>query len=367
MVQQGEPFELIVQIGMLRLDGLAEIDESPDVSSLVSLLGAEPGAVTLDDIQARTQALAVHDRDLNAVPRDDLILHRIVWPLRAAKQSYILGNFLGCIALCGTISEMLAILRFAVSEYAGLSSGSQQRLYGNRFDRLGQSRRIDVLSELKLYDTDEAALARQIKEKRDHYLHALDVSSLCIEADAMIVYGATVKIVDFMVGVRGSSPAGTVAPRSHLLEYLQERGVLKAKPPPSNADNVGEAGASGAVPDISDDDDSSTHERRRQMQFRDDWAEHGWDVKGIREQVGYLDHPFIRVSYTGKYGLPVKGPSEFAFRKALELIDAGQTGQHIVNDNLVITIEGLDEGSTVRMLEGSGAGDPKVNLKLNQP
>ncbi len=368
--QNDRPFQLSVQLEMLRLDGLTEVSDTPDSRHLLDLLGAEPGIATIESIRSRTEALAAHDRDLKAVPREQLILRRIVWPLRAAKQSYILGNYLGCIALCGTISEMLAVLRFEVSLHAKCSSGSQKRLYGSRFDRLGQSRRIDVLSELGLYVGEDVDLSRGIKEIRDRYLHALNVPVENIEADATSIYRATVLIVDSMVAVRGGLRPGTVAPGEHLIEFLKDRGTLTF---------VDESGLGDGI-DITDkrrDQMPSVialdpklqpqrQDKEAPMQFRSDWATYVWDVKGVREQADLLDHPFIKVSYTGKYGMPIKGPSAFALRTALDLIEAGRTGQTIVSDVLVITIEGLEDPDNVSMLEGPGVGDPGQNTKLGQ-
>lgn len=90
--------------------------------------------------------------------------------------------------------------------------------------------------------------------------------------------------------------------------------------------------------------------------FRDDVSDFQFDVAGVREHVHYLDSPFGPITFTGKYGLPVKGPSERAFRRALELIEDGLTGRHVIDNDLVITVDGLAEGDRVSLLEGPGIG-----------
>ena len=40
-------------------------------------------------------------------PSQDDILNKLIWPLKAAKASYMLGNYLATIALCGMVAEML--------------------------------------------------------------------------------------------------------------------------------------------------------------------------------------------------------------------------------------------------------------------
>lgn len=103
------------------------------------------------------------------------------------------------------------------------------------------------------------------------------------------------------------------------------------------------------------------------MPFRDDWAEFIWEVENVREQVHWLDHPFIKVRYTGRHGAPTRGPSPRALRTALELVEEEFKGRRIVSNDLVITVEGLGPRDTVRMLEGPGVGDPRKNPKLAEP
>ena len=52
-----------------------------------------------------------------AAPAEERILNKLVWPLRNAKASYMVGNYLGTIALCGMVSEMVAILLFDISDF----------------------------------------------------------------------------------------------------------------------------------------------------------------------------------------------------------------------------------------------------------
>jgi len=54
---------------------------------------------------------------LFAAPVEDRILEKLVWPLRHSKACYMAGNYLGAIALCGMVSEMVAILLYELSEF----------------------------------------------------------------------------------------------------------------------------------------------------------------------------------------------------------------------------------------------------------
>ena len=52
------------------------------------------------------------------MPAEPTLLEKLVWPLRHAKGSYALGTHLGCIALCGMVGEMVAILLWDISKVA---------------------------------------------------------------------------------------------------------------------------------------------------------------------------------------------------------------------------------------------------------
>jgi len=95
--------------------------------------------------------------------------------------------------------------------------------------------------------------------------------------------------------------------------------------------------------------------------FRHDAANYQWDVDGVRRDAMFLDSPFGPIRYRGKYGLPVQGPSPRALREALALIEKGLTGRHVIDRDLVITIDGLEEHDRVSMLEGPGVGIDEVS------
>lgn len=50
------------------------------------------------------------------VPHTKEIFERITKPLRSAKKYYCLGDYAATIALCGTVTEMLAILVWKIND-----------------------------------------------------------------------------------------------------------------------------------------------------------------------------------------------------------------------------------------------------------
>jgi len=101
-----------------------EIDEpwasaTPTPVTLEAILEylTTPGlAHDIPSVTARYREISVEQPRLFAAPAEDRILEKLVWPIRHAKASYVVGNFLGTISLCGMVSEMIAILLFETTD-----------------------------------------------------------------------------------------------------------------------------------------------------------------------------------------------------------------------------------------------------------
>ena len=113
----------------------AETEEVP-TDSLLGFL-AWPGAShDQQSFKKRYMELQEESAALSAAPAEANILNRIVYPLRQARASYVLGNFLGTIALVGSVPEMLAVLLYQITDVslAGrpLDPTRQRLLFGVR-------------------------------------------------------------------------------------------------------------------------------------------------------------------------------------------------------------------------------------------
>ena len=98
--------------------------------------------------------------------------------------------------------------------------------------------------------------------------------------------------------------------------------------------------------------ESWTKRRKMSSGFRQDLIQHSWQVKQIRKTVHHLDIGF-EVSFSGKYGLPTRGPRPESLRAALRLVDDGvPPGEYPIDSHLLVTINGTGEDDTVDMLEG---------------
>lgn len=72
---------------------------------------------------------------LPILPAERRILQKMFLPLRAAIGSYMVANYLGTIALCGSVCEMLAIFWYDLARVKTrdviMDTAAQRKMYGN--------------------------------------------------------------------------------------------------------------------------------------------------------------------------------------------------------------------------------------------
>lgn len=95
-------------------------------------------------------------------------------------------------------------------------------------------------------------------------------------------------------------------------------------------------------------------------EFRRDVANFQWTVADVKEQAAALDSPFGPIGYRDRWGLPTRGPSPRALRAAKALIEDGSIGRHVVDRDLVVSIDGLGDRDRVSLLEGPNVGDDEA-------
>lgn len=169
------------------------------------------------------------NKKLFAAPVEEHILTKLIWPLRYAKGCYMLGNYLGTIALCGMVAEMITILLFDISDISindkPLDEDAQVGLFGSRFEKLGQERRISILRTYNLIDDNLKSLFDIIRKKRRLYLHLFSQHHNQLVSDSIEVFNATSEIVVSVIGqnIKG----GKLILNPTLQRYLEKKGAFK--------------------------------------------------------------------------------------------------------------------------------------------
>jgi restriction system protein len=153
---------------------------------------------------ARYQQISVEETRFFAAPAEDRILEKLVWPLRHAKSSYTLGNFLGTISLCGMVAEMVAMLLFDITEPTlnnrPMENRDREALFGRSFEKLDPYRRVEVLRAYGAIDDQTKEAFELIRATRRRYLHLWSQDHDRLADDAVSVFKAAVRLVVRAVG-----------------------------------------------------------------------------------------------------------------------------------------------------------------------
>jgi len=177
----------------------------------------------------RWKEISKETNRLLVVPYEQKFLERLIWPLRHAKSSYMVGNYLGTIALCGVVAEMLAILLYdiAVVSLRGkqISTKEQRMLFGDNFEKLGQKRRAKVLRVIGQIDDEVKGLFDKVRATRKKYLHLYTQQHEKLAIDAVATFDNTVSLVVKALGF-GLNPDGSFTMRLELTEYMKKLGVV---------------------------------------------------------------------------------------------------------------------------------------------
>ena len=202
-----------------------------DFKSVIEFLCIPGTRCDLDGLVNRYRRISVEDPRFALPPAHEKILTKLVWPLRSAKGSYMLGNYLATVALCGFAAEMAAILLFEISEISlagkSLTDRRQKRIFGSKFEKLGQHRRVEILHELELIGDNIEKDYTLVRKTRRKYLHFLSQDEKRIEQDAIDAYLSSVRIaVDTIVQ---ESENGDLIYRSKILRFLEREGTISSE------------------------------------------------------------------------------------------------------------------------------------------
>ena len=199
-------------------DRIAQVTGSPEAAqdSLREFLHPVDGDASMEAVQARYGEIDDESPALFAALGFDEQMRKLFAPLRQAKASYVLQNYLGTIALCGMVAEMTAILTFeiwnTVVTQSPLTEDDQSARWRVPFERLMQGRRIDALKELQAIDPDTKGLFTEISRIRQRYLHYYSQDHSDIAKDARAVFTRAVKLTQRITGAGVSKGAVRVSP-----------------------------------------------------------------------------------------------------------------------------------------------------------
>lgn len=164
---------------------LLEVDEpwksmlkkDPQYEDLFKFLCTPGVSPFLPDLIERYKEISQEKPRLFVAPADQNMLEKVVWPLRNAKASYFVGNYLSTVALCGVVAEMMAIFLYEVAQIEGKAIKTKKgyKLNSEWFEKKSQERRVEALSTNNIIDRSIALKFDTIREIRRKYLHRWSV------------------------------------------------------------------------------------------------------------------------------------------------------------------------------------------------
>jgi hypothetical protein len=203
---------------------------SPDEKEILKYLTDLPTPGTAELFVKRYKELmSVLDSIIVASPADDLFLQKFMKPIQHAIKSYILGGYLGSIAMCGMVAEMSAILIYGMADKnirdRKFTAEDERNIYGREYEKLGQERRVDILRALGFIDQPTFDSFEAIRNSRNRYLHYLSQDHSGIENDAKEALVAATRILHFII--RPTIAPGGLSLNPALVKYLVEQGIME--------------------------------------------------------------------------------------------------------------------------------------------
>lgn len=205
--------------------------EEPSLEAVLDFICIPDIGSDLKSLIKRYREISVEKTRLFAAPHEQRILDKLVWPLRNAKAAYMCGNYLGTIALCGMVAEMVAMLLFEITQFRlnnrPMSEKDQVSVFGRKFEKLGQDRRVNILAAYAVIDKNLEDAFERIRTTRNRYLHLWSQDHEQLPLDAIKSFEAAVLLVVSAIGQNIKD--GKLVMNPALVSYLEQKGTYRGE------------------------------------------------------------------------------------------------------------------------------------------
>jgi hypothetical protein len=205
--------------------------EEVTMEDILGYLCSETTIPEIDNFKKSYKHISEHKNKLFIVPNENKILNKLIFPLKHAIGSYMIGNYLGTIAICGIVCEMTIIFHYETLKIKINKQDSEEavkKLYGQSFEKLSQDRRVKFLQVMGFLRDELVEQFDIVRKCRNAYLHSLSKEHENIAPDAKKAFDATVEIVQKILGV-GISPVtpGSTIMNQNVIDYLISKGLAE--------------------------------------------------------------------------------------------------------------------------------------------
>ncbi len=209
----------------------SEIFGPPKLESILSYLCGQGVSSQSEKICQRYKD--TQTSKLGLVPNTKFFANKLIEPLREAQTSYMIGNWIATIALCGVTCEMLTMLIFEMSrKYIQINGKSideesiQKAVFGTTFEKLTQEGKLRLLLNLGVIDEGMHSSLDKVRSVRNQYIHYYDYNAdpETRRKQALDLLTQTTEVTQNLTVVGYSN--GSVILHPALLQYLKDAGEL---------------------------------------------------------------------------------------------------------------------------------------------
>lgn len=203
----------------------SSVGDKPTLESVVRFLCPVGENVDIETLLARYREISTEPVRLFLAPHEQRILDKLIWPLRNAKASFMVGNYLGTISLSGMVAEMVAMLLWEITDAQingrPMTEDDETQLFGCTFEKLGQDRRVKVLSAYGVIIDKTKSDFDKIRGIRKQYLHLWSADHDQLPIDGVQSFHAAVSLVVTAIGQQMDAQTGRFMFTPGLMRYLE--------------------------------------------------------------------------------------------------------------------------------------------------
>lgn len=196
------------------------LPENPTPEALLKFLCPLDTPSDMSEFKNRYVEISVNDWRLPISVEEPEIKENLYVPLRQAKMNYILGNYVGVIALCSIVAEKAAILVYKINE----TDETKREKFEKEWY---QAKRVRALKMLGFIDEYVANDFCDIIAARKSPLHHWSTLKERTAERAVQVYAAAIRIV--IATTDFNFVDGKLSMNPKLYKYLEDRGALRQR------------------------------------------------------------------------------------------------------------------------------------------
>ncbi|MCX6738281.1 MAG: hypothetical protein NTY11_02615 [Candidatus Parcubacteria bacterium] len=221
LVQMNFPAPPITKEDMEKIltGGLEDID-LPWVMWLENFLGL-PRTSFVAEILERFREINTRETFMSIVPS----IQKLLKPLRDSCKAYCLGLYSASIALSAVEAESLQILLWEIHgiklNSSEMTEVQEKAIFGRRFERIEQSRRIEILSSFGWITEDQNDLFHRIRGARNRYLHSWSEDFNREKEEALLCYRDVFKLFREITAVK-LKDSSSIEANPLLTQWMQK-------------------------------------------------------------------------------------------------------------------------------------------------